>query len=80
MCISFDPSPDYCGIAKAAAGTNFGGLDGGMFTGKASSSTELADILKDAVDAVKGGRGAIIEAVFNVGDLGESRINTAKRQ
>jgi len=74
MHISFDPSPDYSGIAKAAAGPNFGSLEGGMFTGKASKASDLAELLKHAVEAVKSGRGAVIEVVLNVGDLGESNI------
>lgn len=74
MHISFDLSPDYSSIAKAVAGPNFGSLDGGLFNGKASAATDLAVLLRDDIEAVKGGRGAVIEVVLNVGSLGESRV------
>lgn len=56
MCIEFDPSPDYGGIAKAAAG-------GKIWAGKATSVNELDGLLKEAVETVKGGTGAVLEVV-----------------
>lgn len=53
--ISFTPSPDYAGIARAAAG-------GKLWADRASTVDELAQKLKEAVDAVKGGKGAVLEA------------------
>ncbi|MCJ1399053.1 hypothetical protein MMC11_002255 [Xylographa trunciseda] len=73
MHISLDPAPDYCGIAKAAAGSSFGGLTSGLFTGRASTAGELADVLKEAVRCVKKGRGAVVEAVLNIGEMGEEK-------
>ncbi|KAI9877632.1 MAG: hypothetical protein M1830_003247 [Pleopsidium flavum] len=73
MHISLDPSPDYGGIARAAAGREFGGLKQGLFAGKASTTAELGDMLKEAVNCVMSGRGALIEAVLSVGDKGESK-------
>lgn len=73
MHISFDPSPDYGGIAKAAAGTRFGSLDGGLLAKKASTVRELGDVLKVAVKSVSEGRGAVVEVVLNVDEMGESR-------
>ena len=74
MYISFDPPPDYGGIAKAAAGSNFGGLKDGLFSGKASTASELKDLLEQAVRSVQGGRGALVEAVLNVDEMGESTV------
>ena len=73
MNISLDPAPDYCGIAKAAAGSSFGGLKGSLFTGRASTAGELAEVLKEAVTCVKKGRGAVVEVVLNVGEMGEEK-------
>lgn len=52
--ISFDPTPDYAGIAKAASG-------GHAWAGTVSSVAELLDQLPRAVDAVKSGRCAVLE-------------------
>ena len=73
MHISLDPSPDDGGIAKAAAGTNFDSLNGGLLAIKASTVRELGDVLKVAVESVMEGRGAIVEVVLNVDEMGESR-------
>jgi len=56
LCIEFDPSPDYGGIAKAAAG-------GKIWGGKATSVNELDGLLKEAVETVKGGTSAVLEVV-----------------
>lgn len=53
--ISFTPSPDYAGIARAAAG-------GDLWADRASTVDELAQKLQEAVEAVKGGKGAVLDA------------------
>jgi len=53
--ISFAPSPDYAGIAKAAAG-------GDIFAEKVSRTSDLEDVLKRAVESVKNGTTAVIDA------------------
>ncbi|EXJ70835.1 uncharacterized protein A1O5_05825 [Cladophialophora psammophila CBS 110553] len=52
--ISFEPTPDYAGIAKAATG-------GHAWAGTVSTVAELLDALPQAVEAVKGGRCAVLE-------------------
>ncbi|KAK0845438.1 hypothetical protein LTR03_007495 [Friedmanniomyces endolithicus] len=52
--ISFAPTPDYAGIAKAASG-------GECWAGSAGTVEELARLLPEAVEAVKGGRCAVLE-------------------
>lgn len=53
--ISFAPTPDYAGIAKAAAGGN-------CWAGQAGTAEELETKLKEAVEAVKGGMSAVLDA------------------
>jgi thiamine pyrophosphate-dependent acetolactate synthase large subunit-like protein len=53
--ISFTPTPDYPGIAKAAAG-------GHLWAGTAGNVQELMDVLPEAVESVKNGVGAVLEA------------------
>ncbi|KAL8973558.1 MAG: hypothetical protein Q9197_002201 [Variospora fuerteventurae] len=53
--ISFAPSPDYAGIAKAAAGGN-------LWAGSAGTTEELEAKLKEAIESVKGGVGAVLDA------------------
>ncbi|KAJ6010370.1 hypothetical protein N7451_001782 [Penicillium sp. IBT 35674x] len=53
--ISFVPTPDYAGIAKAAAG-------GELWAGRASNVAELAQRLPEAIQSVLGGRSAVLEA------------------
>jgi hypothetical protein len=53
--ISFDPTPDYAGIAKAAAG-------GHLWAERATSAKELEELLPKAIAAVKGGMGAVLDA------------------
>lgn len=53
--ISFDPTPDYAGIAKAAAG-------GELWAGRASTVGELAEKLPQAVQSVLSGKSAVLEA------------------
>ncbi|KAI9811874.1 MAG: hypothetical protein M1827_005225 [Pycnora praestabilis] len=52
--ISFAPSPDYAGIAKAAAGGN-------LWAEQANTMEELERLLPKAVEAVKGGVGAVLD-------------------
>ncbi|KAI5783166.1 thiamine pyrophosphate enzyme, N-terminal TPP binding domain-containing protein [Peziza echinospora] len=56
LCIEFSPSPDYAGIAKAAAG-------GEIWAGKAESVDELEGLMKEAIEYVKGGKSAVLEVV-----------------
>ena len=53
--ISFAPTPDYAGIAKAAAGGN-------LWAGTAGNVGELMDLLPQAVESVRNGIGAVLEA------------------
>lgn len=52
--------PDYAGIAKSASG-------GWCFGGKVERTDHLASVLREAVEAVKGGRTAVVEAVVESG-------------
>lgn len=56
--ISFSPTPDYAGIAKAAAG-------GELWAGRASTVGELAEKLPQAVQSVLGGKSAVLEVQFD---------------
>ncbi|OKL58340.1 hypothetical protein UA08_06676 [Talaromyces atroroseus] len=53
--ISFSPTPDYAGIAKAAAG-------GELWAGRASTVGELAEKLPQAIQSVLAGTAAVLEA------------------
>ena len=53
--ISFAPTPDYAGIAKAAAG-------GEVWAGRAGTVEELAERLPEAVRSMASGKGAVLEA------------------
>ncbi|THV49638.1 hypothetical protein BGAL_0186g00270 [Botrytis galanthina] len=64
MHISLDPYPDYSGIAKAAAGDDFGSLQGSLFAAKVSTTMELSDVLSKAVKEVQNGRGAVYNGLF----------------
>ncbi|GAW11037.1 hypothetical protein ANO14919_003760 [Xylariales sp. No.14919] len=52
--ISFDPVPDFSGIAKAAAG-------GDLFAAKVEKADVLEATLKKAIEAVEGGQSAVID-------------------
>jgi thiamine pyrophosphate-dependent acetolactate synthase large subunit-like protein len=52
--ISFSPTPDYAGIAKAAAG-------GELWAGRASTVGELAEKLPEAIQNVLSGKAAVLE-------------------
>lgn len=53
--ISFAPSPDYAGIAKAAAG-------GRAWTGATARASELDALLQEAIKSVEGGTLAVLDA------------------
>ncbi|KAI5299866.1 hypothetical protein KEM56_002909, partial [Ascosphaera pollenicola] len=55
--ISFSPTPDYAGIAKAAAG-------GKLWAGRAATVDEYLKALPQAVESVKGGQSAVLELQF----------------
>ncbi|SPO04569.1 related to BENZOYLFORMATE DECARBOXYLASE [Cephalotrichum gorgonifer] len=52
--ISFDPVPDFAGIAKAAAG-------GELHAARASNATELDAVLGEAIKIVEGGVSAVVD-------------------
>ena len=53
--ISFVPTPDYAGIAKAASG-------GKIWAGSAGTAEELKKVLPEAIKAVLGGNSAVLDA------------------
>ena len=53
--ISFDPVPDYSGIAKAAAGGN-------LHAARVDSAQDLDAVLKEAIESVKKGQTAVVDA------------------
>ncbi|KAF2870481.1 acetolactate synthase-like protein catalytic subunit [Massariosphaeria phaeospora] len=53
--ISFDPTPDYSGIAKAAAG-------GDIWASHASTAQDLEKLLPEAIKSVLGGKTAVLDA------------------
>lgn len=53
--ISFAPTPDYSGIAKAASG-------GTCWAAHAGTFEDLAKLLPQAIEAVKGGTTAVLDA------------------
>jgi hypothetical protein len=55
MNISFAPTPDYAGIAKAASG-------GKIWAGSAVTADELDKVLREAVEVVMGGTSAVVDA------------------
>ncbi|KAK5659544.1 hypothetical protein OQA88_746 [Cercophora sp. LCS_1] len=52
--ISFDPVPDYAGIAKAAAG-------GDLYAARVDKAAELEEALRKAIEAVQGGQTAVLD-------------------
>ncbi|KAJ2897015.1 hypothetical protein MKZ38_005048 [Zalerion maritima] len=58
--ISFDPVPDYSGIAKAAAG-------GDLFSAKVDKAADLDTVLKQAIEAVQNGQPAVLDCKVNLG-------------
>jgi hypothetical protein len=53
--ISFDPVPDYAGIAKAAAG-------GKLHAARVESAGNLDAVLREAIESVKNGMPAVVDA------------------
>ena len=53
--ISLHPAPDYAGIAKCAAGGN-------LWADRASTVSQLRDLLPKAIESVLQGVGAVLEA------------------
>jgi hypothetical protein len=58
--ISFDPVPDYAGIAKAAAG-------GDLFAARVDKAADLEKVLKEAIAAVQGGQTAVVDCKVAMG-------------
>lgn len=52
--ISFDPVPDFAGIAKAAA-------DGDVFAARVDKVADLESTLKQAIESVQGGQSAVVD-------------------
>jgi hypothetical protein len=53
--ISFEPSPDYSGIARAAS-------DGHIHAARVSDPTQLQSVLTEAIEVVRSGTSAVIDA------------------
>lgn len=58
--ISFDPVPDYSGIAKAAAG-------GDLYAAKVDKAADLENALTRAIEAVQGGQTAVLDCKVALG-------------
>ncbi|KAK1676179.1 thiamine pyrophosphate enzyme [Colletotrichum godetiae] len=58
--ISFDPAPDYAGIAKAAAG-------GDLFAARVDKAADLDSVLKKAIETVQGGQPAVLDIKVALG-------------
>lgn len=58
--ISFDPAPDYAGIAKAAAG-------GDVHTARVDRAADLDEVLRKAIEAVQGGQSAVLDCKVELG-------------
>jgi thiamine pyrophosphate-dependent acetolactate synthase large subunit-like protein len=52
--IAFNPSPDYAGIAKAAAA-------GDIFAARVDQTADLERVLKEAIGAVQSGQTAVVD-------------------
>lgn len=58
--IEFDPSPDYAGIAKAAAG-------GDLFATRVDKAADLDGVLTQAIRAVQNGQTAVVDCKVAMG-------------
>lgn len=58
--ISFDPVPDYAGIAKAAAG-------GQLHAARVDKAAELDEVLRKAIEEVQGGTTAVLDCKVTLG-------------
>ena len=76
MHISFHPTPDYAGIAKAAAGKRFGNLEVGLYAATVGTVEELETVLAEAVREVSAGRGACVEVLL----VDEGPVSQAKKR
>jgi hypothetical protein len=56
--IAFNPTPDYAGIAKAAAGGN-------LWATRAGTVEELLKVLPQAIEKVQSGVPVVLEAQLN---------------
>lgn len=54
IALSFEPSPDYAGIAKAAAG-------GDIHAARVDRASELQSVLKEAIEKVQAGQTAVVD-------------------
>ncbi|CRK32119.1 hypothetical protein BN1708_016079 [Verticillium longisporum] len=66
--ISFDPSPDYAGIAKAAAG-------GDLMAARVGHVEELEGMLKKAIETVQGGQSAVLDVKVTTASKRTCRID-----
>lgn len=55
--ISFEPTPDYPGIAKAAS-------NGELFAARVRTEVELQDAIKGAVEAMTEGNSAVLDVAI----------------
>ena len=67
--ISFNPTPDYAGIAKAAAG-------GDLYAARAATAEELDKVLAEAVEKVLSGTPAVVDAHLD-GPTGKYAVDKA---
>jgi len=67
--ISFDPTPDYAGIAKASAG-------GALWAIKTGSAKELLELLPQAVEKVLNGIPVVLDARLNATDVESQAAST----
>ncbi|OAA53712.1 thiamine pyrophosphate enzyme [Cordyceps fumosorosea ARSEF 2679] len=58
--IAFNPTPDYAGIAKAAA-------CGDLFAARVSEAEALPGVLREAIENVKAGRSAVLDCAVVLG-------------
>lgn len=58
--ISFDPVPDFSGIAKAAAG-------GDLHSAKVEKAADLEEVLRKAIEIVQGGQTAVLDCKVTLG-------------
>jgi len=63
--ISFEPSPDYSGIAKAGSGKRFWKSEKSLYAARVVDPEQLPIVLGSAVKSVLEGRGAVVEVVLD---------------
>lgn len=57
--ISFEPGPDYSGIAKAAT-------DGDLFAARVDRAADLEGALRQAIESVQNGQSAVLDCKTGV--------------